>query len=204
MNRLPPRRYTWILSVPFILALVALFTLSGSTNLDIDVTPTEVKIASSTGDDVTLVPATSDTPGLLSAQDKQKLDAWSWSGHSLLLGTFPLVATSANEFISTGLYLPSPNGDADSLTFKFNGAVNIYHATLLPLRTAPPSVVGDPVPSNAPSLNLITPAGGAFANPARNVRDGRDTGCVSECPNPHRIRYSKCECGEMNGARAEH
>ena len=76
-NRLPSRRYLWILSIPFIIGLVALFALGGDTNLDTEPRPDGIVIKSSTGDDVLIGTVTDAAPGLMGPRDKAKLDSLS-------------------------------------------------------------------------------------------------------------------------------
>ena len=73
-NYMPERRYLWVLGVPVLLALVALFVLGGDTNLDIEVRYEGIVVKSSTGDDVLLGIVTASAPGLMAPADKEKLD----------------------------------------------------------------------------------------------------------------------------------
>ena len=74
-RRLPNRRYLWVLSIPFIIGLVALFVLGGETNLDTESRPDGIAIKSSTGDDILLATVTDAAPGLMGPRDKAKLDS---------------------------------------------------------------------------------------------------------------------------------
>ena len=76
-SRLPTRRYLWVLSLPFIIGLLALFALGGETNLDSEARPDGIAIKSSTGDDVLLATVTNAAAGLMGPRDKAKLDSLS-------------------------------------------------------------------------------------------------------------------------------
>ena len=80
------RRYLPLIAIPFLLLLVGLFALGGKTNLSFDALPDTIQIFSSTGDDITLSEATTTDAGVLSADDKTKLDAITSSAGGYLLG----------------------------------------------------------------------------------------------------------------------